>query len=137
MRPVAELIPLARFPGVLRATRYVVRCHSTGAVTPPLRGGDTDGQQPGDDDGTSPLLSVSLPVRGYDILTAFPLAAFETRTLGRVYVASLGLLGKMTGCAATLGSPSLHMEPGWRLVVVSRLKALGVLGESRTLLRGS
>lgn len=44
------------------------------------------------------------------------------------WIANLGLLGKMVGAAAVLGS-TLTMEESKKIVVETSLKALGVLGE--------
>lgn len=145
-RPLTELVPLARFPGVVasssssssshhssscsRATApsslqpggknlYVVRSHVTGRVTPPLEAG-----APGS------VLTVSLGERGYDVLCAFPLAAAASRSRGGdVLLANLGLLGKMTGCAAVLRTVFEVRENG-RVLVDATVKALGVLGKS-------
>ncbi|SPQ18354.1 76a4190c-5657-4e05-95d5-21f92ca54688 [Thermothielavioides terrestris] len=95
-RPVAEVVPLARFPGVVAEQSYVVRAHGSGRVTPPLRVG-----------APASLLAVSLG--------------------GRVLLANLGLVGKMTGCAAVLRTEFEVRENG-RLLVDATVKALGVLG---------
>src|SRR5436190_19232730 len=88
-RPLTEIIPLSCFPGVLPSMSYVVRAHSTGRLQPPGRVSSPQAR-----------LAVSLDVRGYDILTAYPLFRFEPDAKGIVLVANLGLLGKMTGAAA-------------------------------------
>lgn len=116
-RALAELIPLARFPGVASSARYVVRSHVSGRATPPLEVG-----------APASLLTVSLPPRGFDILCAFPLTAFASRTRGEVLLASLGLVGKMTGCAAVL-STVFDLRENGRMLIDTNLKALGVLGE--------
>ncbi|KAF7328418.1 Raffinose synthase Sip1 [Mycena venus] len=115
-RPLTDLLSLARFSGVLPSMQYIVRSHNTGMITPPLHP-------------TSPasLLAISLDVRGYDILTAFPLSIFHSDTRGRVFLANLGLVGKMTGCAALLNSSFTLLENG-RLFTDTVVKALGVLG---------
>lgn len=115
-RPLTEIVPLARFSGVLGSMKYVVRSHSTGKVTLPLQIGPQ-----------ASLLTVSLGVGGYDILCAFPLVEFESKAYGQVFVTNLGLVGKMTGCAAILNSKYGVLENG-RLIVDVTLKALGVLG---------
>ncbi|GAB1310561.1 Raffinose synthase Sip1 [Madurella fahalii] len=115
-KALTELIPLARFPGVVSSARYVVRSHVSGKVTPPLAAG-----------APASLLTVSLPARGFDILCAFPLAAFTSRTRGEVLLASLGLVGKMTGCAAVL-STVFDLRENGRMLIDTNLKALGVLG---------
>ncbi|KAI1760524.1 glycoside hydrolase family 36 protein [Hypoxylon sp. FL1150] len=113
---LGELIPLSRFPGVLSTTKYVVRAHRSGLVTSVAYP-------------SSPavMLRVSLDVRDYDIFTAFPVAQFQSETNGRIYIANLGLIGKMTGAAAILTYQSKLLHTG-RVFFDTRLKALGVLG---------
>lgn len=117
-RPLTELVPLARFSGVLPSMWYVVRSHQSGKVTVPVQ-----------TTSSASLLTVTLDNGGYDILSVIPLSLYETETRGRVYVASLGLVGKMTGCAAMLNHSTDLLENG-RLFISTRLKALGVLGEN-------
>ncbi|KAK4032813.1 glycoside hydrolase [Parachaetomium inaequale] len=118
-RAVTEVLPLGKFPGVVvegeegGKRRYVVRAHGTGRVTPPLEGGA--------------MLTVSLGLKGWDVLCAYPLHAVESRTRGEVLLANLGLVGKMTGCAAVLRTVFEVRENG-RMLVDATLKALGVLG---------
>jgi hypothetical protein len=118
---VSEVVPLARFPGVAEAAgkgfKYVVRSHVTGKVTPPVAAGEAGS-----------LLNVKLGVRGYDVLCAFPLTKVALGTRGEVSVANLGLVGKMTGCAAVLNTVFKELENG-RVLVDATLKALGVLGK--------
>ena len=97
---------------------YVVRSHTTGQLTPAIPG-----------DSTSQLVSVALDVRGYEILCAYPLAHYELGGLGGVNVSNLGLVGKMTGCAAIVSS-SFTLQPNGRICLETSLKALGVLGRS-------
>lgn len=115
-RPVTELVSLSRFSGVLPSLYYIVQSHRSGKVTRPLQTSEP-----------ASLLTVSLDVRDYDILCAFPLSVFSTRAHGQVFVATLGLVGKMTGCAAILNSRATLRENG-DLQVDTNLKALGVLG---------
>jgi hypothetical protein len=116
-RPLTEIIPLARFSGVLPSMHYVVRAYSTGKITPPVQTSFPASQ-----------LTVSLDVRGYDIFTAFPLSLFDIESRGRVFLANLGLLGKMTGSAAVLNNGFILLENG-NLFTDTTLKALGVLGK--------
>ncbi|KAK3330070.1 raffinose synthase or seed imbibition protein Sip1-domain-containing protein [Apodospora peruviana] len=115
-RQLGELIPLRRFSGVLPSEHYVVRSHVTGRVTDPLKTSSR-----------AAYISVCLDVRGYDILTSFPLTPFERKSRGVVFVGNLGLTDKMTGCVAILSSTSTLLENG-RVLVDTTLKALGVLG---------
>ncbi|KFY05577.1 hypothetical protein V491_09093, partial [Pseudogymnoascus sp. VKM F-3775] len=69
-------------------------------------------------------------VRGYDILSAFPLRGFlrpASKEDDTLWVASLGLLGKMSGAAAVVSSEMTLLGNG-RIEIVSSLKALGVWG---------
>ncbi|KAK3300541.1 glycoside hydrolase superfamily [Chaetomium fimeti] len=117
---VTEVLPLGRFPGVVGGVesgrRYVVRAHRSGRVTAPLEVGSP-----------AAVLTVSLGVRGCDVLCAYPLHAVESKTRGEVLLANLGLVGKMTGCAAVLRTGFEVRENG-RMVVDATVKALGVLG---------
>ena len=116
-RGLTDIIPLERFPGVLSSMRYIVRAHSTGAVSKPLQVGLS-----------ASLLTVALPVRGWDIFTAYPLEIFHTETRGAVSVANLGLVGKMTGSAAIVRN-SFELELNERMFLDTTVKALGVLGK--------
>lgn len=116
-RPLRELIPLSQLPGVLPSLRYVVRSHSTGSVTSAM--------VPDED---TAYLPVVLDIRGFDILTAFPVAMFESGTRGIIYTANLGLIRKMTGAAAITSNEFSLLQNG-RVVLDTRLKALGVLGQ--------
>jgi hypothetical protein len=120
VRPLTDITPLARFPGVVASGRYVVRAHGSGMVTPPLEVG-----------GPASMLTVSLDARGADVLCAYPLHTVESRTRGdHLQLANLGLVGKMTGCAAVLRTVYEVRENG-RMLIDATLKALGVLGRGR------
>ncbi len=76
----------------------------------------------------SALIRISLGVRGYDILSAYPLRGFvDSNTSSTTWIASLGLLGKMAGAAAIVDNRITKLENG-RIVIDVTLKALGVLG---------
>ncbi|TVY38596.1 putative galactinol--sucrose galactosyltransferase [Lachnellula occidentalis] len=116
-RPLSELIPLSRFPGVVEAQYYVVRAHSSGLVTRPLQVVDA-----------SALIHVSLGIRGYDILSSYPLRGFvDEKKNETTWIANLGLLGKMAGAAAVVDNKITKLETG-KIVLDTNLKALGVLG---------
>jgi len=117
---LTELVHLSCFSGVLPSLEYVVRSHQTGKVSLPLRQGLP-----------TSLVIVSVGIHGYDILCAFPLAAFESKTRGQVRVTNFGLVGKMTGCAALLKTQYTVLGNG-RLLVDTTMKALGILGMSGT-----
>ena len=116
-RSITELIPLSRFSGVLSTIPYIICSHRSGKVTLPLEATSA-----------ASLLTVSLDVRDYDVLCAFPLSTFDTMTRGSVHITNLGLVGKMTGCAAILNSQFKLLENG-QMFVDTTLKALGVLGK--------
>lgn len=120
MRTLSGFVNLNAFPGVEMNEEYVVRGHTTGEISAALKLDDKNA-----------VVSLEVAVKGWEILSAYPLRLF---TLGRpghetstIKMALLGLLGKMTGAAAVLNSESRVEEDG-RLRIVSSIKALGVLG---------
>ncbi|KAF4990971.1 hypothetical protein FDECE_14195 [Fusarium decemcellulare] len=115
-RSLTELIPFSIFPGVGPRIQYVVRAHTTGKVSRPIQIG-----------GPGSLLTGSLPVRGYEIFSAFPLTSLSGKKHGNIQVANLGLLGKMAGAAAIFMNSIEGRENG-RVMVDTRVKAFGVLG---------
>jgi len=75
------------------------------------------------------MLTTSLGIRGYEILTAFPvmnLAGQQTEEV-QVQVANLGLLHKMAGAAA-IESTTADVTENGRAFLDIKLKALGNLG---------
>lgn len=129
------IVPLITFPGIdpsssiqktnvehSTSRRYIVRSHTTGTVSHIMKPLDPDA-----------FVSVSLPTKGWEILTAYPLRSFtmagshgcHSSTL--THVAMLGLIGKMTGIAAVVNS-DIYVVEGGRLKFDVNLKALGVLG---------
>ena len=119
-RPLSELIPLSKFPGVEQAQYYIIRAHSSGLISKPLQVVDPNA-----------LLQISLGVRGYEILSAFPLRGFvDEKTSATTWVANLGLLGKMAGAAAVVDSKITKLEGG-RIFLDTDIKALGILGTLR------
>jgi hypothetical protein len=119
-RPLTELLPLSRFPGVIDTQYYIVRSHSSGQITKPMQTVDK-----------SSLLSITLDTRGYDILSAFPLQSFALPMVevedDTAWIANLGLLGKMTGAAAIV-SNVMTLEKNGNVKIETSLKALGLLG---------
>ena len=116
-RPLTELIPLSKFPGVVEAQYYIVRAHSSGLIAKPLQVVDP-----------SALIHISLGVRGYDILSAYPLRGFvDEKKNETTWIANLGLLGKMAGAAAIVDNKITKLE-NRRIVIDTNIKALGVLG---------
>jgi hypothetical protein len=76
----------------------------------------------------SSLIYVSLDVRGYDILSAYPLRGFVDEKHGETtWLANLGLLGKMAGAAAIVDNKITKLETG-KIVIDTNIKALGLLG---------
>lgn len=116
-RPLTELIPLSKFPGVIEAQYYVVRAHSSGSVSKLLQVVDP-----------SALLKISLDVRGYDILSAYPLRGFVNENEEQTtWIANFGLLKKMSAAATIVNTTITKLENG-RIFIDTKLKALGVLG---------
>ena len=116
-RSLAEIIPLKSFPGVVPELEYVVRAHTTGKVTTPISL-----------DSPASFISGSLDVAGFEIFTACPIGSVDSDKHGVISVANLGLLGKMTGCAA-ITSHKITKKENSRIFVETNMKALGVLGE--------
>lgn len=117
-KPLSELVPLSKFPGVEEAQFYIVRAYSTGAISKPMQVVDSQA-----------LIYVSLAVRGYDILSAYPLRGFvdQKKDNNTTWVANLGLLGKMAGAAAIVDSKITQSENG-KIMIDTNVKALGTLG---------
>lgn len=120
-RPLSELVNLNAFPGVESGEEYVVRAHTTGEVTHPMMLNSE-----------SPVISLQVEVKGYEIFSAYPLVvlpASGTSDLASsaTKVAVLGLQGKMTGAVAVIRSET-HLEESGRLRIELALKALGTLG---------
>ena len=123
-RPLSEFVNLNDFFGIERDEDYVLRSHTTGEVSPRMSL-----------ESESAVVSLQLEVKGWEILTAYPLRAFTlSGSTGlkqdATQIAVLGLLGKMTGAAAIVRS-DMQVEGNGRLRVKATLKALGVLGKSR------
>ena len=116
-RPLSELIPLSKFPGVVEAQYYIIRAHSSGLISKPMQVVDTKA-----------LLYISLGTRGYDILSCYPLRGFvDAKKEETTWIANLGLLGKMAGAAAVVGNKMKKLENG-RILIDTNVKALGLLG---------
>lgn len=122
-RPLSELVNINSFPGIESEQEYIVRAHTTGEVSQRMKL-----------DSETLVVSLEVEVKGYEILSAFPLrsvshispqASDSTPTTTKVGV--LGLLGKMTGAAAVLTTSATVAENGNLDIQVS-LKALGILG---------
>ena len=122
-RTLTELVNINSFSGLESEQAYIVRSHTTGEVSHALTL----------DSSLAPVISLSLDVKGYEILSAFPLRSFTLagstglHSSSATDVAILGLLGKMTGAAAVLDS-TMAIEKKGRLRMTVALKAMGVLG---------
>ena len=123
-KPLSEFVALREFPGVETKTEYVVRAHTTGEMSGAIKYDDNHA-----------LLSLRVEIKGWEILSSFPLHSFSLQGSkdvehgATIKVACLGLLGKMTGAAAVTGSSMLVEEESGRLRISVSLKALGVLGK--------
>ncbi|KAL9030850.1 MAG: hypothetical protein Q9196_001077, partial [Gyalolechia fulgens] len=153
---LAELIPLAHFPGTRESDTYIIRAHPSGDISPPMRLG-----------AHFATVDLALDVKGWAVLTAYPLlsspASSTPPPTPRLQSSSssppppprlqpppprnpihpannhppafavLGLLRKTTGAAAVLGTPTLRPSASGRghggtVNISVTLKALGVLG---------
>lgn len=119
-RPLSELVNINSFPGIESEQEYIIRAHTTGEISQSM---SLDSQ--------TPIISLEVEVKGYEILSAFPLRSFplpsSQPTAPATKIGVLGLLGKMTGAAAVLSTSSKVAENG-KLQIEVVLKALGVVG---------
>ncbi|OJD19921.1 hypothetical protein AJ78_00115 [Emergomyces pasteurianus Ep9510] len=128
---ISSLISLLDFHGISPGSddEYVIRAHSTGGITRIMKPSNQDS-----------LLAVSLEMKGWEILTAYPVRSFKmldqqnsmdtpsnNNDITPTRVAILGLLGKMTGVASIVNSDIFVVANG-RLKFDVTLKALGTLG---------
>ncbi|KAI9784915.1 MAG: hypothetical protein M1816_000551 [Peltula sp. TS41687] len=142
---MTEFISLDDFPGTNTGKdegEYIIRAHTTGAITPIIK-----------HDSNFPSLLLGLPSgpKGWEILTCYPLQSFSFPSNNddndsvsspspaiKTHIATLGLLGKLTGSAAILSSEiKLHQQQSSgssspsakpRVRITNSLKALGILG---------
>ncbi|EMC94492.1 glycoside hydrolase family 36 protein [Baudoinia panamericana UAMH 10762] len=111
---LSEFVGLSAIPGTEEG-EYIVASFQGERISPPMTRG-----------GPRAMVGVELEVQGWDILSAYPLHRLEVKGAA-VRVALLGLLGKMTGCAAMTGY-EIKVESNGRLRIWTSLKALGVMG---------
>jgi hypothetical protein len=122
-QPLTELVGLDSFPGAEKGT-YVIRSHTSGQVTKPTNLEKNEA-----------LVHLELPIRGWEILSAYPLPSFKldrnTPLQGpeNISVANLGILGKMSGAAAILNADMYIDRSSGRLRVWTSLKVLGTYGK--------
>lgn len=134
-RPITELMPLSKFPGLVEGKRYIIQGHNTGYVSKPILIIENE----------ITVMVVKLPVChcpmlrnvivndlkqiiGFEIYSAFPLIRMETTKNEFTELATLGLLGKMTGAAAVVQNDFFLNSSTGRIEIDVGLKALGVLG---------
>ena len=120
--PLAELIGLDAFPGAENGS-YIIRSHTDGQITDPTSV-----------ETNAAFVHIELPVRGWEILSAFPLHSFKLERAHHgagpedITVANLGILGKMTGAAAIVNTDSYIDRSTGRLRIWTSLKVLGIYG---------
>ena len=81
-------------------------------------------------DDKTPVISLEVEVKGYEMLSAFPLQTLPSNPspiTNTPQLTPLGLLGKMTGAAALISTKTTLLSEH-RLQSTIVLKALGVLG---------
>lgn len=100
----------------------MIRAHTSGKVSDPITPGSSGA-----------FLTTSLDVGGYEILTAVPLGAIISEKHGTISIGNMGLVGKMTGCAAITSHVVAKRNSG-RVFIDTNMKALGVLGECSDIL---
>ncbi|KAL8686230.1 MAG: hypothetical protein Q9218_007255 [Villophora microphyllina] len=81
------------------------------------------------------VVDLALETKGWAILSAYPLRTFTLpgsqgipKEGAGTDVAVLGLMGKMTGAAAVVGTPETRIQSNGQLRISVSLKVLGVLG---------
>lgn len=122
-RPLAELIGLDAFPGAETGS-YIIRSHTSGQITKPTS--VKDGGE---------FVHLELPIRGWEILSAFPLQSFKLKRQKPskgpedITVTNLGILGKMTGAAAIVNADTYIDRSSGRLRIWTSLKVLGTFGK--------
>lgn len=121
-RSLTEFINIRDIPGVIKNEEYIIRGHTTGEISPVMRLDDIGA-----------VVSLEIMVKGWEILSAYPLRSFSLRGSqglehSTTKVALLGLLEKMTGAAAVLSS-QIRLEENGRLRISSSIKALGIIGK--------
>lgn len=117
-RTVTELLPLSAFSGILESQDYIARASSSGRVSSPVKPSSHNS-----------LFTLAVQPRGWEIFSLYPLTALPGLKSEVVKVATLGLLDKLTGCAAVM-SKYIEKQDNGRLMIDTRLKAFGILGTS-------
>lgn len=121
--PISFLMSVTEFPspGKALAGEVLVRSYRASKIFGPLK------RDPGNA-GADPqqLFYDSLPVRGCDVYSAFPISIVPTSSR-EISICVLGLLGKMSGAAAMTRS-SVDAAVDGKIKIKTVLKALGKLG---------
>jgi len=121
-RLLTEIIGLDAFPGA-ETGRYIIRSHTDGQITAPTSV-----------ETNAAFVHLELPVRGWEILSAFPLQTFKlqrerpSKGPEEITIANLGVIGKMTGAAAIVDTNSYIDCSSGRLRIWTSLKVLGTFG---------
>ena len=114
---LTELVPLRDFDGVTEGKEYIIRANR-GEISPPMSLSSDFS-----------VVELALDTKGWNILTAYPLHSLPS-SAERTDIAVLGLIGKMTGAAAVVGTPVFESRDMGAVRVNVTVKALGVLGTS-------
>jgi raffinose synthase Sip1-like protein len=109
-----EVVSLSDFPGT-ETGNYIIRSYINSKTTAPMTQEDDHA-----------FVHIELPVKGYDILTAYPISSFLTRKVP-LKIANLGLLGKMSGAVAIIAD-NMYSDDKNRVRIWASLKALGKWG---------
>ncbi|KAI9674868.1 MAG: DNA mismatch repair protein msh6 [Trizodia sp. TS-e1964] len=115
-KSLSEVVPIKEFPGALESQDYILRAHSSGKLSGAMSLADP-----------SSAVLLDIPVKGWEILSAYALTSLTLNSGKAVQLAALGLLGKMSGAAAIADSKFSARKSGQIHMNIS-LKALGVLG---------
>lgn len=113
---VTDILRLAHFGDLPHNDTYIIRAHTSGYISTPSNASED-----------SHVHLFCLDVKGYEILTAYPLQLLAHSTTNEVMtVGVLGHLDKMSGAAA-VPSSSIQLS-GNELLLEMSLKAFGQLG---------
>ena len=111
---LTEIICLSDFPGTAVGS-YIIRSYVNGKTSIPMTQEDDNS-----------FTHVDLDVKGYDILTAYPVSTLNGPKTP-LKIANLGLTDKMSGAVAIVATRKFVDDSG-RLRIWTSLKALGTFG---------
>ena len=114
--PLLDMVRLDDFRGIREDQRYIIRSFTSGQSSDYMTL-----------DSELSSIMIDLAVRGWDILTSYPVWSFS-RDDKTIDFALLGLVEKMSGAAALL-EYGIDPNQGQRCKISVVLKALGVLGK--------